>query len=274
MGKKQYWNSEAKNARWIKEGRGQGAGSAYKPWLTVRDVPSEGRSHRVFGHLTQRTHHLLSDLELATFLLLQWRSTVTDIREQFPLERALTQELCTRLGVEHPNQRGVDQYMSSDFVVDSKEKDRPRFVLQVKAKKHLEVARVVEKLEVERSYWKEKEIPFYLVTEGQIPPTVFENINLLYNYADDSIDQTELSVPFELFRQQLPQHESLRLIDLCIHLDTAYSQEPGESLYQIKRLLALRYFHFDITTPFTKLRCSNLSAENTSVLQEGWCVPG
>lgn len=72
MGKKQYWNSEAKNERWIKEGRGQGSGPDYKPWLTIRDVPSQGRSHRIFGHLTQRPHHLLSDLELATFFFLQW----------------------------------------------------------------------------------------------------------------------------------------------------------------------------------------------------------
>lgn len=80
--KKRYWNTEAKNARWIKQGHGQGLGSEYKPWL----VPSEGRSHRVFGHLTQRTHHLLSDIELATFLLLQWRDSTLDIREQFPLD--------------------------------------------------------------------------------------------------------------------------------------------------------------------------------------------
>jgi len=66
MAKNQYRNSEAKNARWIKEGRGQGNGKDYKPWFTVRDVPSEGRSHRLFGHITHRTHHLLSDLELAT----------------------------------------------------------------------------------------------------------------------------------------------------------------------------------------------------------------
>jgi hypothetical protein len=68
MGKKRYSNSEAKNARWIKEGRGQGVGADYKPWLTVRDVPSEVRSHRIFGHVTHCTHHLLSDLELATVL--------------------------------------------------------------------------------------------------------------------------------------------------------------------------------------------------------------
>ena len=71
MAKKQYDNSEAKNRRWIKEGRGSGRGSEYKPWLTVRDLPSKGRSHRIFGHKSQRTHHLLSDLELAVFLSLE-----------------------------------------------------------------------------------------------------------------------------------------------------------------------------------------------------------
>ena len=57
--------------KWIKEGRGKGSGKDYRPWLTVRDLPSQGRSHRVMGHLTQRTHHFLSDLELATFFLLE-----------------------------------------------------------------------------------------------------------------------------------------------------------------------------------------------------------
>jgi len=90
MGKKTYWNSETKNARWIKVGRGQGLGKNYKPWITVRDVPSDGRSHRVFSHLTQRTHRLLSDIELATFLLFQWRPDTTDIREQFPLDKTST----------------------------------------------------------------------------------------------------------------------------------------------------------------------------------------
>lgn len=78
-------NTELQSQKWLREGRGGGHGSDYKPWLTVRDLPSEGRSHRVFGHNSQRTHHLLSDLELAVFLLLEWNISTVDIREQFPL---------------------------------------------------------------------------------------------------------------------------------------------------------------------------------------------
>jgi len=59
---------EKRVQKWIKEGRGSGNGKDYHPWLTVRDLSSRGRSHRVMGHLTQRTHHLFSDMELAAFL--------------------------------------------------------------------------------------------------------------------------------------------------------------------------------------------------------------
>lgn len=272
MGRKQYWNSEAKNRRWIKEGRGQGVGSGYKPWLTVRDVASEGRSHRVFGHITQRTHHLLSDLELATFLLLQWRSTTTDIREQFPLDREVTRKISEQLGLHHPSHQSIDQYMTSDFVVDSLEKDKLRFAIQVKASEAFDDPRTIEKLEIERAYWREKEIPFFWVTENQIPMTVFENINLLYNHVDDEPDQDELFIQLEVFGKHLRENEKLKVKDLCMKLDVSYDHSPGESLYQVKRLLAGRYFHFDITKPFTELRCADITIETVKALKEGWRV--
>ncbi|TCV72450.1 hypothetical protein EDE11_1532 [Methylomonas methanica] len=89
-------SSATRNKKWIKEGRGGGSGKNYIPWLTVRDVSSEGRSHRIFGHKSQRTHHLLSDLELAVFFLLEWHQETTDIREQFPLRLEDTQVLAAK----------------------------------------------------------------------------------------------------------------------------------------------------------------------------------
>ncbi|WP_196159505.1 TnsA endonuclease C-terminal domain-containing protein [Reinekea sp. G2M2-21] len=272
MSRKQYWNSEAKNQSWIKEGRGRGAGAEYKPWLTIRDVPSKGRSHRVFGHLTQRIHHLLSDLELATYFLLQWRRSTSDIREQFPLDRDTTREICRRLGIAHPNERGIDQYMSSDFVVDSNEKNNSKFVIQVKPKGLFNDSRTVEKLQVEREYWREKRIPFYLVTEAQIPRTVFENINVLYNYMEDDVDYDELHMSFNLFQDQISRSGSIRVIDICKSIDASYQLDLGESLAQLKLLLARRYFHFDIFKPFTELRCSDLVAEDFESLRGGWRV--
>ena len=52
-------DSEKQQEKWIKEGRGSGEGSLYKPWITVRDIPSSGRSHRVYGYKSKRTHHFI-----------------------------------------------------------------------------------------------------------------------------------------------------------------------------------------------------------------------
>jgi hypothetical protein len=262
MGKKYYWNSDAKNARWIKEGRGQGAGREYKPWLTVRDVPSEGRSHRIFGHITHRTHHLLSDLELATFLLLQWRELTTDIREQFPLDVSITKRICDEVGIRHPVHRGVLQFMSSDFLLKSSDPENHTFAIQVKESSTLENARTVEKLEVERRYWLEKEIPWFLVTEKEIPKEVFRNIDWLYNVQVGIYKSEEEARFFEVYSAHLEQNAQLTIIDLCKQLDVSYQLDPGESLFQLRVLLARRYFHFDICIPYGKLRCGDLLCES------------
>jgi hypothetical protein len=98
MGRRRTSFDEAKIARFLKEGRGAGRGSEYKPWLTTQDVPSSGREHRVFCRKTDRIHHLLSDGEWRLFLHLEWCDGVQDIREQFPLNRDET-GLCFRLEV-------------------------------------------------------------------------------------------------------------------------------------------------------------------------------
>ena len=77
--------TQAQIDRRIREGRGQGLGPDYKPFIYTRDVSSLGRSHRLPGSKTRRLHHLLSDLELAVFLTLDRSRNVTDIREQFPM---------------------------------------------------------------------------------------------------------------------------------------------------------------------------------------------
>jgi hypothetical protein len=71
--------------KWIKEGRGSGSGSDYKPWLNIQDVSSLGRSTRLKGIKTGRQHEFLSDLERNYFYLTEYSDFVIDIREQFPL---------------------------------------------------------------------------------------------------------------------------------------------------------------------------------------------
>ena len=103
MARNRYGMDEKKIARFIHEGRGRGEGRYYKPWLTVADVPSRGRSHRPYCPLTGREHQLLSDNEYFAFLKLWWNDAVVDIREQFPiLDRRRTLEIAALAGIKHP----------------------------------------------------------------------------------------------------------------------------------------------------------------------------
>lgn len=71
--------------RHLKEGRGQGSGIEYKPWLHIQDVSSLVRSTRLKGNKVPRQYEFLSDLERDYFYLLEFSDVVVDIREQYPL---------------------------------------------------------------------------------------------------------------------------------------------------------------------------------------------
>lgn len=252
-------NHELKIQKWIKEGRGQGFGNSYKPWLTIRDVSSEGRSHRVFGHKSQRTHHLLSDLELSAFLLLEWHSTTVDIREQFPLDLEQTLKIAESIGIPHPRFGKHYQIMTSDFLVDTNDSTSPKFAVQVKYSNALNDPRTIEKIEIERQYWKQQNIPFFIFTEHQVPIIVSQNIQWLYS----SINTLELSEPNTLdklnfYASIISKNKSKKINELARFIDQKYNFEIGKSLREIRDLLAQRYFTFDLNISFKDLKTDHI----------------
>ena len=252
MAKSQSGLTEIQIAKRLKQGRGQGSGASYKPWLLINEVPSQGLSHRIYSFKTKRVHHLLSNLELGAFLTLDWIEHVQDIREQYPLLLDETIEIASKSGIKHPNVRGVNQVMTSDFLVDSS--THKQFAIQVKPSSELKDPRTIEKLEIERLYWQSKNIPWYIMTEKELSPTVLENIKWLYSSQNDTKinDQLLGSLKnFEFFCQQNPQ---MGLIDICKFIDREYQQDIGQSLTDLKQLMAQRLVKFDITKAFKELR--------------------
>lgn len=262
-------NHGLKIQKWIKEGRGQGFGNNYKPWITIRDVSSEGRSHRVFGHKSQRTHHLLSDLELSTFLLLEWHSTTIDIREQYPLDLEQTLEIAKTIGIPHPRFGKHYQIMTSDFLVDTHNSITPKFVVQVKYSNALNDPRTIEKIEIERQYWKQQNIPFYIFTEHQVPKTISQNIQWLYS----SINTMELSEQDTLdklnfFADIFSKNKSKKINELARTIDQKYHFELGQSLREIRDLLAQRYFIFDLNISFKDLNTDHIQLGELNIWNE------
>jgi len=161
LAKRKYEFDEQRLARFKKEGRGEGHGIDYKPWLTIQDVPSKGRSSRIPSSKTPREHHLLSDNERGIFLLLDWSDNVVDVREQFPLDRDITRRIAKEMGVAHPMdpRTRTDIVMTTDFLVDKRVGNKIiEIARSVKSKTDLDDPRTIEKQEIERRYWELKNI--------------------------------------------------------------------------------------------------------------------
>lgn len=241
----------------IKDGRGQGMGKDYQPWLTIQDVPSRGVSHRIYSHKTQRVHHLLSNLELYVFLILDWSSSVQDIREQFPLNIDDTREICLEHGLRHPSIQGSEQVMSSDFMIDTNDKNKPQFLIQVKPLKELLKERTIEKLEIERRYWELKEIPWSIVTEQNIPITARKNLEWLSPFIAEHLDPDIWDKLHSIF-YYFSKKPGISIIKLCKEVDIQERTTAGTTLQYLRTLIANRSIKFDIQQPFQKLKGSDL----------------
>jgi len=240
--------------KWIAEGRGKGRGASYNPWLHVQDVPSEGRVWRIKGWKTGRDHHLLSNHERDLFYIFDWSLLVVDIREQFPLPLDVTIEIAKQIGIRHPADREKNPVvLTTDFLVTASSSagnvDEAR---TFKPSSQLQSPRVIEKLEIERIYWKREQVDWGIVTEREISSTVVKNIAYLHSHYDMS-DHLLLSEP-ELYdiaetltsiimKTDLPLREATRLCDERLGLSR------GDSLTVARHLLATRQWHIDINTP-------------------------
>jgi hypothetical protein len=101
MAKSKYVLTEKQIIKRINEDRGVGRLSDYKPWLYVNEIPSEGRSQRVYSHLTGPIHHVLSDLEWLYGVKGYFDEVITD-------ELSLTFEHISAYFVQHPERKVVD----------------------------------------------------------------------------------------------------------------------------------------------------------------------
>ena len=177
------WNQSIYN-NYLREGRGQGIGADYNPWLHVQDFPSLGMVSRVSGATTGRIHHLMSNLELALFYLLDWSDDVQDIREQYPL-LDLTQviEIAENAQIKYPYdpKSGFPYVLTSDFHIETKQGIK---IVSVKSSSELGKSRVRDKLEFERRYWTMRGIEWNIITENEINRTKASNIEWLAQAKD------------------------------------------------------------------------------------------
>lgn len=257
MAKHKYGFDEAKIARFHKEGRGLGVGKEYKPWLTIQDVPSLGRSSRLPGATTGRLHHLLSDIESAAFLLFDWEVTVTDIREQFPLDRDETRSIAAEMGVAHPKdpKSRVDIVMTTDLLVDVTRNGGPQSLARaVKPFAELGERRTLEKLEIERRYWRRRGADWRLITEREYLKQRIQNLR----WMGEMRSLAHLNAPHASYWEDRCSRVLLVLkasrgqaIDTVFgQLEQVHGFASGEALTALRHLLATKQIHMDMDAEF------------------------
>lgn len=227
----------------IKEGRGQGFKSEYKPWLEVNELSSRGTSHRVYSSKTNRVSHLLSNLENCAFNVFVWADCVEDIREQYPLlPIESTLQIAEKMGIKHPSfndkQNGqLLTVMTTDFLVTEIDPDsgtKRDHAFSVKMASDLNNARVREKLDIEAEYWNQQGVQFHILTERELISDVVKAIEAVNSCADQVQFQKMSSEwhrkHFTEFVQLLQEFPTRNLTELANKFDLDHNMPSGESL--------------------------------------------
>lgn len=232
-------------ARRIEQGRGQGEGAQYQPWLSVRDVPSLGLSSVIPGWKTGRQHVVFSKRERGAFFIAQWLESVVDIREQYPLlPLEETEEIASGLGVIHPRVNGMPQVMTTDFLLTRTGEGKQHYeAWAVKPVDKLENKRVQEKLEIERLYWNRRGVIWKIVTERELPQGFVENLNWFDGYrelSDETVRAIDVPRLEEFLFSRILNSPDQPLNSLCVETDHRLGYRPGVSLAVVRHALACK----------------------------------
>lgn len=250
------WNEDKYN-RFIKEGKGQGIGKNYIPWISIQSFPSNGRVSRVLGWKTSRIHHLLSDLQTRYFYMLEWEDNVIDIREHFPLLNAqeiikekedLKFDLFTDKDSETP------YVITTNFLITLKDSNGSNTYLArtIKRDSELEKRNTLERLEIERRYWEAKGIDWGIVTQKEISDIFAKNIEWvhpsLYSYNERGLQQEEVEYMASVLLEKI-MNSPLPIRKVATDFDKEFNHESGIGLFLFKFLVASKRIDIDMMHP-------------------------
>lgn len=231
-------------------------GKYYKPFIEIQNVPSLGRSHRPYGIKTGRRQDFLSDLEKRYFIILEFADPVIDIREQFPLELKETRLIAEELGIEYPRNPKTNDVMTSDFCITIKDGNSMRDVIRTaKYKDELVDRRVIEKFEIEKTYWERHGVDWGMVTEDEVDKIYCQNVDDILDYYDlddnegfrvISIQEREDMI-IELLQRLIGSDKTTRQVLSLFEKDLHLRKGAGIALF--KHSIAKKYISVDLFTP-------------------------
>ena len=130
-------------------------------------------------------------------------------------------------------------YMTCDFLITTTEGLKARTIKQVK---DLQNPRTIEKLEIERRYWKEKGIDWAIVTEEDISIQKAKNIEWLY---------TAAKLPNEISKRvSLTDMKTIQITDSVASsaaiIEDRFGLKPGGGMTLLRHLYWKKMISCDI----------------------------
>ncbi|MEH2407397.1 TnsA endonuclease C-terminal domain-containing protein [Nostoc sp.] len=266
----QDW-TQAKFERYFKEGRGQGTGKDYQPWIKIQDFPSKGRVSRPPGWKTNREHHLFSDNEKRLFYVFEWSDAIVDIREQFPLlDLDLSMSIAEEMAINHPKdpQSNTPYPLTTDFMLSVRQGEKiVQKARTFKLTKDLGSKSVAEKFELEKRYYAAKGIDWGIITEKEVPKLLAENIEWVhtaYKLEENAdINLEELRNIANILKSKLQEADS-SINRITTGLDKDMNIEHGTCLYLFRHLIARKEIIMDML--LTKISSSPSSKEIKKII--------
>lgn len=211
----------------VRAGKGVGHGLTYKPWLSRREVPSQGTSSGVEGLLISRPYHLLSELETMYLFLVERGVHVVDIREQWPiLDLNRTLELCRELGIPHKYKGVYPEPATIDFLITEKVNGKlVHRAASIKTPEDASRPEVRRRLAVEYRWCQERGIPWTLVDTSRFNKTVLESLRFIRGWfpnryqSDEEYEKRFAHRFLENYSKSTPLAGILRLTGRDLRLD-------------------------------------------------------
>lgn len=248
---KAQWTKE-KLDRYLKEGRGQGVGDDYKPWINTYEFSSKGRATRTYSFKTNRVHQLHSDNQYRAFLSFEFSSRVKDIRESFPLldvMEVIDDKDDLRFDKFMDKQTGEPYVLTTNFLLTINAPNGSEKYVARTIKNTTELKRKItfERLEIERRYWLAKGVDWKVMTQKELPRQLAKNIEWVRETmleGEDELNKDELSaflVRYLLENDELPTRNVLGLFDKGEDLHN------GTGLFLFRYLIAKHELKVDMT---------------------------
>lgn len=247
--------TKAKIARYKKEGRGKGELSSYLPWLTIRDINSDGEATEEWSTKLQRRVTLLSGIERKAFAVLEWLPNVVDIWEQFPLDEQIAMDIAKSIGIAYPNypRTNLPSVLTVDFMVTKIDQGIPKFIaIDVKPESKLNLGlEFVKNLELHRAFCEKLNIEHRIITEREISDTLATNLLHMRGslrtdclHQGDSAFWNEMQMTLKSVIAESKAGFTLR--DVNQHVDKSLSLEDGTSWTACMQLMMKRELSFEL----------------------------